>query len=626
MGIYTPLLIGNPVLPSITAHEIFHLWNVKRLRPADMVPYTYDRWMPTPWLWVSEGITDYYADVALVRAGVIDSTEFLALTAGKMQNVADVPVVSLEDASLSAWIGVTDGTGYIYYPKGSLAGMLLDIRIRAATGNRKSLDDVMRSVYRSTYEKGRGFTAKDWWGAVTEAAGGVSFDEFDARYIDGREPFPYATDFAMAGLTAVVDSNRVARLGIQSSSDSTTVVLAVTPGSAYAEAGGLAGDELVTVGDFDASDVRAGPSSSAARYGNDPEGTMIPVVVRRGGQRLTLQMPLRFVTIVSYRLVVDPNGLAKRRPDSAGDHDGQRCQVARGEGAPVTYIVPIAYATMVVAALLLPTPARPVPRRARPPRLPARDGQHPVPSRFSWPLADRLDQRGAAGARTRPARAGGVARPQPIEPSGAGPLARSRRRGGGLAVAWPTLDKGGALPAVLTAGALAFGCLLDWMLAELLGIGRAIRWLDDRIPALRGRYSWGTLLFVAGAVLLHVAWFVAPLWVLSWQPIGVGLAVLGVCWAAATGRTPLALAAIAFAATFTAPEATIGGWLVLAAAAVGNPSRPRVTRDRRRIRRLPRLAGHARSGGRVHGTPVGRSRCAARATCVAPLIGGEPPR
>jgi predicted metalloprotease with PDZ domain len=306
VGIYTPLLIGNPVLPSITAHEIFHLWNVKRLRPADMVPYTYDRWMPTPWLWVSEGITDYYADLALVRAGVIDSTEFLALTAGKMQEVADVPVVSLEDASLSAWIGMTDGTGSIYYPKGSLAGMLLDIRIRAATGNRKSLDDVMRSVYRSTYEKGRGFTAKDWWGAVTAAAGGVSFDDFDARYIDGREPFPYATDFAMAGLSAVVDSNRVARLGIQSSGDSTSVVLAVTPGSAYAEAGGLPGDDLVTVGAFDAS-TASWAAQFRARFGSEPEGTLIPVVVRRGGQRLTLQMPLRFVTIVSYRLMVDPN-------------------------------------------------------------------------------------------------------------------------------------------------------------------------------------------------------------------------------------------------------------------------------------------------------------------------------
>jgi predicted metalloprotease with PDZ domain len=306
VGVYTPLLIGNPVLPSITAHEIFHLWNVKRLRPADMVPYTYDHWMPTPWLWVSEGITDYYADLALVRAGVIDSTEFLALTAGKMQEVADVPVVSLEDASMSAWIGMTDGTGSIYYPKGSLAGMLLDIRIRAATGNQKSLDDVMRALYESTYEKGRGFTAGDWWGAVSAAAAGVSFDDFNARYIDGREPFPYAADFAMAGLSAVLDSNRVARLGIQSANDSTTVVLAVTPGSAFADAGGLAGDELVTVGTLAAAD-QGWAARFRATYGSQPEGTIIPVVVRRAGERRTLQMPLRFITIVSYRLVIDPN-------------------------------------------------------------------------------------------------------------------------------------------------------------------------------------------------------------------------------------------------------------------------------------------------------------------------------
>jgi len=307
VGIYTPQLIGNPVLPSITAHEIFHLWNVKRLRPTDMVPYTYDRWMPTPWLWVSEGITDYYADLALVRAGVVDSAEFLALTAGKIQEVADVPVVSLEDASISAWIGMTDGTGSIYYPKGSLAGMLLDIRIRAASGNAKSLDDVMRSLYRSTYEKGRGFTGKEWWAAVSSAAGGASFEEFNARYIDGREPFPYATDFALAGITVVVDSNRIPRVGIQTRGDSAPeAVVGMSEGSAFAAAGGLVGDELVRVGDIEVSGGDWAPKFRT-RHGGSAEGTMIPVVVRRAGQPVTLQMALRFVTIRSYRLVPDPN-------------------------------------------------------------------------------------------------------------------------------------------------------------------------------------------------------------------------------------------------------------------------------------------------------------------------------
>jgi predicted metalloprotease with PDZ domain len=93
---------------------------------------------PTPLLWVSEGITDYYADLALVRGGIVDSTIFLNITSGKIQNVAALPPVALEDASLSTWIEPTDGTSHIYYDKGSLAGLLLDILIRDASDNRRS--------------------------------------------------------------------------------------------------------------------------------------------------------------------------------------------------------------------------------------------------------------------------------------------------------------------------------------------------------------------------------------------------------------------------------------------------------------------------------------------------------
>lgn len=307
VGIYTPALIGNTVLPSITAHEIFHLWNVKRLRPADMVPYTYDQWQPTPWLWVSEGITDYYADLALVRAGVIDSTEFLDLTASKMQEVADVPVVALEDASISAWIGPTDGTASIYYPKGSMAGLLLDIQVRAATGNSRSLDNVMRQLYQTTYQKGKGFTGKEWWATVSEAAGGKSFADFNARYIEGREPFPYAEVLSLAGWKYSVDSLRIARLGVQTSGDSGKVVVeSVTPGSAYAEAGGQAGDELLQVAEFSAAQPNWA-EQFRGKYNKAPDGTTVPVQVRRGGQAVTLQMPVRFVTIRTYRLTVDPN-------------------------------------------------------------------------------------------------------------------------------------------------------------------------------------------------------------------------------------------------------------------------------------------------------------------------------
>ncbi|HJR16537.1 MAG TPA: hypothetical protein VJ808_06765, partial [Gemmatimonadales bacterium] len=181
IGIYNPQFIGNPLLASITAHEIFHAWNVKRLRPVEMVPYDYDEPQPTTWLWVSEGITDYYADLSLSRGGIIDSAQFLALTAAKVGTVAEAPATALEDASLSTWIHPIDGSGYLYYPKGSLAGLLLDILIRDGSDNARSLDDVMRQLYETTYKRGRGFTGADWWTAVTKAAGGRSFAGFIAR-------------------------------------------------------------------------------------------------------------------------------------------------------------------------------------------------------------------------------------------------------------------------------------------------------------------------------------------------------------------------------------------------------------------------------------------------------------
>jgi predicted metalloprotease with PDZ domain len=199
VGIYNPEFIGTPILASITAHEIFHSWNVKRLRPADLWPYHYDRPQETVWLWVSEGITDYYADLALVRGGIVDSSGFQALTQEKVDAVYDAPPVALEDASLSTWISPTDGTSSIYYPKGALAGFLIDIMIRDASDNKRSLDDVMRGLYQRDYKNGRGFTGADWWTAVSQAAGGKSFEQFAARYIDGRDEFPWAPVLPLAG-------------------------------------------------------------------------------------------------------------------------------------------------------------------------------------------------------------------------------------------------------------------------------------------------------------------------------------------------------------------------------------------------------------------------------------------
>jgi predicted metalloprotease with PDZ domain len=241
---------------------------------------------------VSEGITDYYADIAQLRGGVVDSAKFLELVTGKIGEVAAAPNVALEDASLSAWVRPTDGTQYVYYPKGSLAGFVLDIMIRDASDNARSLDTVMREVYQSTFKAGRGFTSQDWWGAVSRAAGGKSFTDFNARYIDGREPFPWATVLPLAGLRMNVDSIREPWIGVSTNVDSGGVmVMELEPGGAARAAGVELGDYLVRVGDIPVNDPEFG-ARYRARYARS-DGQNIPLVVRRNGQERTLQLPVR---------------------------------------------------------------------------------------------------------------------------------------------------------------------------------------------------------------------------------------------------------------------------------------------------------------------------------------------
>lgn len=310
VDVTTPLAIGEPVTMSIYAHEIFHAWNVKRLRPADLWPYEYAREQPTPWLWVSEGITDYYADLAEVRSGVIDSAAFLAVTAGKMAEVANAPPAALTDASLTAWVHTEDGTADLYYPKGSLAGLMLDIMIRDASDGHGSLDQVLRTLYDECYRRGRGFTGDDWWRAVSAAAGGRSFADFAARYVDGRDPYPWATVLPLAGLRAAFDTVRTPTLGISAVTDSATVRVArVAPGSTADAAGVLAGDVLVSVAGVPVGDadfiarVRAAAGTRA--------GAPVPFVVQRDDRTVALGGPLQLDTRITVRLTPDPHATPK---------------------------------------------------------------------------------------------------------------------------------------------------------------------------------------------------------------------------------------------------------------------------------------------------------------------------
>ena len=301
-------LDGN--LSGLYSHEFFHAWNVKRLRPADLVPYRYDDAQQTTWLWVSEGVTDYYGALGLVRGGVNDSTGFFNFIANEIASVAGAPPTAVSDASFGAWIAPTDGSGGLYYPKGGLTGFLLDIMIRDASDNRMSLDNVMRRLYDATWKHGKGFTGAEWWSEVSRAAGGKSFTEFARRYVDGREPLPVDSVLSLAGLRSESDTIREPRLGISTATDAAGVAITqLTPTGAAAAAGARVGDKIVSIGDVTISNDDSFEPLRARYAGTSL--TTLPLVVRRGTETITLQLPVRLVTRVQARVLPIPNASPK---------------------------------------------------------------------------------------------------------------------------------------------------------------------------------------------------------------------------------------------------------------------------------------------------------------------------
>jgi predicted metalloprotease with PDZ domain len=308
-----PQWLDLPFLPGLYSHEMFHSWNVKRLRPADLVPYRYDDAQPTQWLWVSEGITDYYSYLANLRGGISDSAAFLNQIAQNIAGIAVQPPTALSDASLQTWINPTDGSGMIYYPKGALAGFMLDIMILDASHGRKSLDDAMRTLYETTYEKGRGFTPTDWWTAVSQAAGGRSFDAIDRRYIQGRDPYPWDSVLTLAGLQLEMDSTRDVVFGIQTAApDSQGIKIDfAVPGGAADRAGLKSGDVLLSLGDvafakYGSIDA-AEPALRAEFTGNTPA----PYTARRGTETVSGTFPIELRTRMHTRIVSVPGASEK---------------------------------------------------------------------------------------------------------------------------------------------------------------------------------------------------------------------------------------------------------------------------------------------------------------------------
>ena len=309
--------LDAPFVAAIHLHEVMHAWNVKRLRPADLFPYRYDRPQPTGWLWMSEGITDYYADLAQVRGGITDEAAFLATVLGKIDGVAQRPATALEDASLQAWLRMTDGTADLYYDKGSLAGLALDIDIRDASDNARSLDDVMRELWERSWKQGHGFTYDEFWNAATRAAGGKALADFERRYVDGRDPYPWEQWLPRAGWRIITDSITEPRLGALLRADPRGVRVAeVDSSGAGARAGLRVGDVITAIGGRPTLDPSFGEHWRGF-WGRRP-GAAMSLEVLRGEAKLALTATVEVTTLIDRHIAPDPAASERARRIRAG--------------------------------------------------------------------------------------------------------------------------------------------------------------------------------------------------------------------------------------------------------------------------------------------------------------------
>lgn len=248
----------------LVAHEYFHAFNVKRIRPDALGPFDYENENYTKLLWVAEGGTEYYSNLLLRRAGIISDKEFINQKVGAFNDLQSRPgrfETSLEEASMDAWIKYyrqdenSVNNQISYYDKGEIVNMMLDITIRTASNGAKSLDDVMRHLYNEFYKKGRNYTSEDFQKA-SEMAAGKNLDDFFSKYVRGEAEIDYAGIMKGIGLdvTSSQSNKNRAYIGADTAEENGRLSVRSVPAGTPAYDQGLnTGDQIVAIDGYRAT-------------------------------------------------------------------------------------------------------------------------------------------------------------------------------------------------------------------------------------------------------------------------------------------------------------------------------------------------------------------------------------
>jgi len=308
---------GNIATPEMiigtAAHEFFHLWNVKRFRPAEMWPYDYSRENETPLLWVSEGFTNYYGIVSRYRAGLLTPENFVqaaADAAGGVENNDARNYISPAQASVSTWVGYDSPTAFSisYYTQGQNLGALLDLSIRHDTNGESSLDDVMRAFYSENYKRGKGFTTEDML-AVIRRITKKDYHDFYRKYVFGVEVPDYDKIFGYAGYDLVKRTAQAPDFGFSiRGRNGGLMVNAVDPNGSAAAAGLKKGDIIKKINGEEPQ--RAGLGGLA--------GKTITLTVERGGAETDVSMKVGSRDVIDYSMAEVANPTAKQLKIRAG--------------------------------------------------------------------------------------------------------------------------------------------------------------------------------------------------------------------------------------------------------------------------------------------------------------------
>lgn len=303
---------------SLVAHEYFHLWNVKRLRPKALGPFDYSNENYTSELWIAEGFTAYYDNLLLRRTGAYKPEQYLDVIAADMNSLENQPGNKLQPvtgSSFDAWIKYyrpnenSNNTGISYYTKGSILGFILDLEIINATQGRKGLDDVMKAMYDEYYKKQhRGYTTQEFK-ATAEKIAGISLDNFYRDYVDGTAPIQYNVHFGHAGLSVIDDNagKNIVSAGFTISATSPKfTVSAVKRGSAEWEAGLNVNDEIIAADNYRVT--------TQSEYDNllnfKRPGDTLKLLVSRDGIIKEITLNLKKSTSSKLRIVIDENATA----------------------------------------------------------------------------------------------------------------------------------------------------------------------------------------------------------------------------------------------------------------------------------------------------------------------------